>query len=623
MRDWYKRIFGTSEQGVSTWRYHLWVSLFLFFTVSTFGWNYEYFHRSVFLVQRYPLHLLPNWMMVVALSFFFALFIKHKLFHFVTLFALFYTFATATRLKFESIGMPLLAVDLKLAKYSDVLLSYVSPAHVGGVVIAILLVLAVFTFHTPGKSSLFNRLIKYPHLLKLERRTLLCALLTLPIWYGLVHNGRFHFFGLKLYSSPHVPVSDYMGDGDIVAFTLSIYSNRNHLKRYQIAPETLKLLQDSPAVNNIISDSCLTEVQPDILVVMVESMFDPVQIPTIRLSSDPLAPLRNLGFEETSSYFFVPSYGGQTANTEFEFLTGSTHRFFPTGTVQYQSHLYHPANSVASMLKHKDYRSIAVHNYKREFWRRHEVYPLMGFDEYFGLEDIQTQTKVKRYENGKPDDRSLPIFVPNLMREHESNPGFYFVVTMGTHGPYEVYLSEASNKISITSDSGLREKSLVHLKNYSNFLADSSSALGDLFRFALGRSKPTVVVYFSDHLPGLPREAYQKTGYFDWMKREVGIDSDTQKIVPVRVINNFGCKLELPKAIASNCIAAHLVSQLYSDLPQDAFWKYNLEFCKKHPFVFDGIDPSKLSGDFADYAALIYKNLFEWKPAKLTDEAEL
>lgn len=595
----------------STWKYHVCTALTFYFIIGTFGINFRYFWRPVYLLQRYPLHFFANWLLAFSISYLLSLPIRRKNYHFalMCLFALF--FATISREKFEALGLPLLAIDLSLSKYSGTLLEYFSLRKALFFLYGAIVPFVAIHIRIKGK-SLYQKMNAFPKLLLKEKKTLIAIAMALPIWIGLLRYGKFVLLGFALFVRPHVPRTDYLGNGDIVAFTLSIYSSENIIAKYShIRPELLAAL-DSKKTNNFIDPSCKTSEQPDILVVMVESMFDPIQIPKITLSEDPLGPLRAMGFEENDSYFFVPSYGGATANTEFEFLTGSTHRFFPLGTVQYQHNLYTPTNSLVHMLEPKNYYSMAIHNYFRYFWRRNEVYPLLGFKEFYGLEDIQKFVKVDKYDNQKPSDKALVKFVPEQMKKHQKSPGFYFVVTMGTHGPYEKYFGHSESKIKIKKSGVIESYSESELENYSNFLADSSKALSDLFRFALGRSKPTVVVYFGDHLPGLAEETYDKTGYADWMKRATGLLSDEKKVVPIKVLNNFGCKIKLPKAIASNCMATYLVSQLYPDLPQDQFWKFNQEFCKKNPFIYDNTDVSSLHGDLADYAGLIYKNLFNF-----------
>jgi phosphoglycerol transferase MdoB-like AlkP superfamily enzyme len=594
-------IFNSSALHRSTFKHHLWVSLFLFLTLSTFGWHYAYFDRPIFLIQRYPLHLLPNWLMTLCISYLFALIIRNRLWHVSVLFTLFYFVATASRLKFESIGVPILAVDFSLGKYSDVLAEYLSV----GIFVGLGFGLIVFNFAT----RFFSKHKLSLPLAWLERRTLLAALASLPIWFGLISKGTFGIGGFELSR-----LGRYMGNGDVVAIVVSIYTNEARLSTYRLRQET-KARLEMPAPKNTISRQCQTTEKPDILVVMVESMFDPIQMPKITLTADPMAPLRTMGFNEVKTHLLVPVFGGATANTEFEFLTGSTHRFFPRGSIQYHHHLYSDINALPFELLHLGYRSTAIHNFRRGFWRRDEVYPLMGFESYYGLEDLKKLTSVPYYDKDKPRDNVLASFVPEQMKKHQNEPGFYFVVTMGTHGPYRKYLGQSQSDIMVSVDGAMNSGSLNLLQNYTNFLADSSMVLGDLFRHALGRSKPTIVVYFGDHLPGLPQDTYQDTGYYDWLKSETGIDS-TSKIVPIHVLNNFGCNIEVPKTIASNCIASHLLSQVFETLPRSDFWRYNLEFCSKYPLIQDGIDTTSLTDDFADYAALIFENLFNWQGRK-------
>lgn len=612
MKSQLSAILKATPEKTATWRYHLVTSLIVYLGIVSFGWKLGYFWRLAFIIQRYPLHLIMNLIMAVAISYLLSLLIRKKLWHFGVFNFIAIFFASVSGEKFETLGLPLYAIDLSLTKYSDVFLEYFTINKLLYLVWGFALPWVLITIPRRKKPSLLQSMRATPRLQLLEWRSLSAAIFGVQMGCFLFFVGVFKIFGMILDVRPQEPFNDYIGNGDLVSFTLSFYTGRNHIKHYSIRPELLAALrhQDSAHPLNL---SCQTKERPDVLVVMIESMFDPVQIPQMQFSEDPLAPLRNMGYTENRSYLFVPAYGGQTANTEFEFLTGSTHRFFPLGTVQYQHHLYFPANSIVRMLSAWDYRSIAVHNYSRHLWRRDEVYPLLGFEKYYGLEDIQAAIPVENYDgHTKPQDKALARFVPDQMKQNINRPGFYFVVTMGTHGPYHKYLLQTKNQLKLTTRAQISDNSVSMLQNYANFLSDSSQALSDLFRYALGRSKPTVVVFFGDHLPGLPDETYKNTGYSDWMKRETGISANELKVVPVRVLNNFGCKLEVPPVIASNCLGSHLMAQLQTGFPTDNFWKFNYEFCKKHPMIFDGIDPSNLKGDLADYAGMIYQNLFRW-----------
>ena len=57
----------------------------------------------------------------------------------------------------------------------------------------------------------------------------------------------------------------------------------------------------------------------------------------------------------------VSVLGGNTANTEFEFLTGHTMAFLPQGSVAYQQYVKREFPTIPSYLKGLGYETVAIH----------------------------------------------------------------------------------------------------------------------------------------------------------------------------------------------------------------------------------------------------------------------
>ena len=73
--------------------------------------------------------------------------------------------------------------------------------------------------------------------------------------------------------------------------------------------------------------------------------------------------------------------GGNTANSEFEFLTGNTMAFLPNGSIPYQQYIKEEKPSMASYLKELGYETYGQHPYNASGWCRDTVYPMLGFSE--------------------------------------------------------------------------------------------------------------------------------------------------------------------------------------------------------------------------------------------------
>ena len=76
----------------------------------------------------------------------------------------------------------------------------------------------------------------------------------------------------------------------------------------------------------------------NVIVIMNESLSDLSVLPGVESNTDAMPFLRSLTENTIKGYAYSSVFGGTTANSEYEFLTGNTTAFLPAGTVPY--HLY-------------------------------------------------------------------------------------------------------------------------------------------------------------------------------------------------------------------------------------------------------------------------------------------
>ena len=226
---------------------------------------------------------------------------------------------------------------------------------------------------------------------------------------------------------------------------------------------------------------------PDIYLVLGEAWW---RDPTDKHS--PLDQLAADGFAETS--IVSPVYGGTTPNAEFEALTGIPVRSFPGGIIPYQHYLQYftdKARTLPRLLNEAGYASSAYHNFTRRFWLRDQVYPRLGFGSFASMEEM---TLVIQF-NDWPTDEGLYRYV--LDRGDGGKPGFHFIVTVETHGPY------------VKSEDDPDGHPGVH--DYRTRLGNALDSLTRFKRELDQRGRPYVLAVFGDHLPGL-RQHQWKTG---------------------------------------------------------------------------------------------------------------
>jgi phosphoglycerol transferase MdoB-like AlkP superfamily enzyme len=247
---------------------------------------------------------------------------------------------------------------------------------------------------------------------------------------------------------------------------------------------------------------------PDIVVVQSESFFDPARLRGIG-PAQTVPNLRRLQKLGQSGGLTVPTFGGGTIRTEFEVLTGLPLAYFPQ--LQYPYLGLTPASlpGLVDALKRAGYRCTAVHPNSGGFWNRRNVFERMGFDRFItGDDDAFAHAKRDGYYIS---DRDFTDVMLSTLAEN-GPPQFVFGISMENHGPYRhVPLSPAQKeeRNGIAVPSGLDKAGTRTLQTYLLHQRDADDELGRLADTLAKRSRPTLLVFYGDHLPGL------ESGYAD------------------------------------------------------------------------------------------------------------
>ncbi len=241
--------------------------------------------------------------------------------------------------------------------------------------------------------------------------------------------------------------------------------------------------------------------RPDIVVVMSESFFDVTRLPGVKYEKDPLPNLHRLQSEAASGSLYTPLFGGGTANTEFEVLTGDAMRWLPRGSVPYQQYVKRPVPALPRLFAERGYRTSAAHIFHRWFWDRETVYPLLGFERFVSMESVSLEKNTLFY----PGDDNLTAVVKREIEAAEQ-PLFLFAVSVEAHGPYEPSRYPGP---SVHIDGPLDDAARAELGTYTDAISHADHELGELLRFLQMRQRPALLVFFGDHLPSLPKTLNQ------------------------------------------------------------------------------------------------------------------
>lgn len=237
------------------------------------------------------------------------------------------------------------------------------------------------------------------------------------------------------------------------------------------------------------------ETLPNIIVVMNESFSDLSVLGDFETNTDYMPFLHQLqqGADNTvTGMLNVSVCGGNTANTEFEFLTGNTMAFLPQGSVPYQQYINGEFPSLASHLQELGYETIATHPYYATGWERDTVYPWLGFEDCAFLDEYRMASYVRKYVSDKSCVEKIIDFYE---QKEEGKPLFVFNVTMQNHGGYQDVFENFSPDVTVD---GVDD---ISVSQYLSLVKLSDRELEHLITYFSGVDEKTVVVFFGDHQP--------------------------------------------------------------------------------------------------------------------------
>ena len=258
------------------------------------------------------------------------------------------------------------------------------------------------------------------------------------------------------------------------------------------------------SINNILKDIDYSETyklknNPNIIMVQLESFFDPsyIDIKGFKFSEEPIPNFKNLKSSNTHGFLKVPSFGGGTANTEFEVLTQINIHTFGLGEYPYTTALKeNVCESAAHNLKKNGYKSHAMHNHTATFYDRDIVYKNLGFDTFTPIEYM---TDIERNKLGWAKDSILTKEILKAL-ESTNEKDFVFAVSVQGHGQYP---SEYDGELSVTV-SGIEDPEIkTNLEYYLTQIHEMDMFIGDLTNKLSQYPEDTIVVFYGDHLPSL------------------------------------------------------------------------------------------------------------------------
>ena len=357
--------------------------------------------------------------------------------------------------------------------------------------------------------------------------------------------------------------------------------------------------------------------RPNVIAIMNEAFSDLQIDGELAVSEDYMPFVRNLKEDTVKGDLYVSIFGGNTANSEYEFLTGSAMAFMPYRAIPYNTYIKEKSPSITWNFRQMGYAgNYAVHPYTRSAWSRDEVYPLLGFEEYFSGGNFEDAQYLRNFIS---DQSTYEYIIQKYeeTREQSDDPFYTFSVTVQNHSGYQEAQGLIDTNITITDSAVYDEQA----EQYINLMKISDDAFKDLVEYFSDVDEPTVIVMFGDHQPSLPGTFYEKLFQKDSEDYELQ-DVVDRYTVPYVIWANYDIEEE-EVDMSSNYLSAYLMKVL--DVEMTGYQKFLLDLLDKVPLVTanayrgdDGIlheldEKSEYTELLNDYKIIQYNNLFDSK----------
>lgn len=241
---------------------------------------------------------------------------------------------------------------------------------------------------------------------------------------------------------------------------------------------------------------------PNIYLIVVESLWQP-DLPALQFNRSPWADnwqqQANLGGGQGLS----PTFGGKTANAEFELLCGWPN--VQAGTI-FNGGIKQQAPCLPYYLKQLGYQTAAFHANVPAFWNRHNVYPLLGFDHFYSLTDYHQEDM-----NGEfmADSSFYQQTLDKIKNQNQTKPSFNYLLTYSSHLGYPLNTSRPAVISTTPAIAAVAER-------YFNSIYYSTKELAEFLEQLRQIDPQAMVVVVGDHWPFLGDDniGYRQGGWW-------------------------------------------------------------------------------------------------------------
>lgn len=374
-----------------------------------------------------------------------------------------------------------------------------------------------------------------------------------------------------------------------------------------LSPQRLSWIMDQVEVPE---ETAVSVDHPNIVAIMNESWADFEEFGNLSLTESVTDYIRSLD-NAIWGHTYTSVFGAGTSASEFEFLTGNSMAFLPSGSIPYQQYILDDSPSLASLLKEEGYRTLAFHPGERTSWQRNQAYPRLGFDAFKCGEDMDVE---QTFEHGYVSDRSdFEQIIWEFEHKEAGEPLFLFNVTIQSHGSYTV--EDYPAQVQLTDEPGKYPMA----EQYLTLVNKTDEAFAMLVDYFSQQEEPTILLMFGDHQPSVEQEFLDKA--YGVAQADMTMEQYMDKYrTPFVIWANYPLEEEGPEETSLNFLGQYLLR--YAGIEPDPYGQFLWSFQQTIPaltFVgytdglgnaYSHLEDTVYTGKIEDYQRLQYVRLF-------------
>ena len=348
----------------------------------------------------------------------------------------------------------------------------------------------------------------------------------------------------------------------------------------------------------------------NVIAIMNESWADFEEFGTLSLSESVTDYIRSLD-NAIWGHAYTSVFGAGTSASEFEFLTGNSMAFLPSGSIPYQQYILDDSPSLASLLREEGYRTLAFHPGERTSWQRNQAYPRLGFDDFKCGEDMDVEQTL---EHGYVSDRSdFAQIIWEFEHKEAGEPLFLFNVTIQNHGSYTV--EDYPAQVQLTDEPGKYPMA----EQYLTLANETDQAFQMLVDYFSQQEEPAIILMFGDHQPSVEQEFLDKA--YGVAQADMTMEQYMDKYrTPFVIWANYPLEAEGPQESSLNFLGQYLLR--YAGIETDPYGQFLWSLQNTIPaltFVgytdaqgnaYSHLEDTVYTGKIEDYQRLQYVRLF-------------